>query len=121
VQSQGATPSNPPIAAEQEATHASADSDQVSPLLATLLLVYRVSTQQCAGLHLGHRCMCCSVRIRVNKLMLPKFIGFGPTEFQNRRFYCLWIQNIQKICKKTRMNFEQIGEDIFQKRHRLVC
>jgi hypothetical protein len=27
----------------------------------------------------------------------------------------------KKKCKKTRMNSEQAGEDIFQKRHRLVC
>jgi hypothetical protein len=31
-----------------------------------------------------------------------------------------YLEN-KKICKKTRMNYEQIGEDIFQKRHLLIC
>jgi hypothetical protein len=53
---------------------------------------------------------------------LLKFDGFGSHQI-SKLVILLFTDSkyLKKICKKTRMNSEQTGEDIFQKRHRLVC
>ncbi len=37
-----------------------------------------------------------------------------PTEFQNQQFHFHGFEIFEKICKKTRMNSEQTGENIFK-------
>jgi hypothetical protein len=53
----------------------------------------------------------------------PNFDGFGRHRISKPTILLFtdskYFKN--KKCKKTRMNSKQIGEDIFQKRHHLVC
>jgi hypothetical protein len=58
-------------------------------------------------------------RTRVNKFgeFYQNSMDSVSTEFQNRWFTVHGFEIFEKkICKKSRMNFEQTGEDIFQKK-----